>query len=221
MFNFTKVGMYIDALQVGSDDYIVNVGCYGCYISMNGTNGVQIGSAAASQTNLEGISINNSQIEGNGSQGILFNGYIINGFSAIGNVIQWNNIQSIYANYYELYSSASGVIAGGTITGNYFEMDTVFGSNDVGAINASSNWADVSFGSNYFLPNNLNAKQLYSAAGIAVPACNSGAYVWHQTLTVSDATACTRGTTYTSGGSTQCDISCSGTNWIESGAATY
>ena len=56
---------------------------------------------------------------------------------------------------------------------------------------------------------------IYSAAGTPVPTCNSGQT--HQLLCVSDSTACTNLTTYTSGGATNCHLHCDGTNWKEDG----
>jgi hypothetical protein len=56
---------------------------------------------------------------------------------------------------------------------------------------------------------------IYSASVTAVPSASS---VTHGRLCVSDSTACTSGTTYTSGGSTACELWSNGTNWIESGS---
>ena len=61
----------------------------------------------------------------------------------------------------------------------------------------------------------------YSAAGTPIPAC-AAAYERYFSC-VSDSTACTSGTTYTSGGSTACLLQCSnaGTAWKETGVACF
>ncbi len=53
---------------------------------------------------------------------------------------------------------------------------------------------------------------LYSAAGTALPTCNSGEEGAH--LTVSDATTPTYLGTYASGGAVVADVLCNGTNWV-------
>lgn len=53
---------------------------------------------------------------------------------------------------------------------------------------------------------------LYSAAGTALPTCNSGAKGTHATVT--DATAPTWGSTYTSGGAVVSNVLCNGTSWV-------
>lgn len=57
----------------------------------------------------------------------------------------------------------------------------------------------------------------YSAAGTAIPSCASS--LAGQFTCVSDSTACTSGTTYTSGGSTACLLQCNnaGSAWKETG----
>jgi hypothetical protein len=59
----------------------------------------------------------------------------------------------------------------------------------------------------------------YSAAGTPLPTCNAGEN--HVRLCASDASACTNGTTYTSGGSVACIVNCNGTNWKETGGGCY
>jgi hypothetical protein len=53
---------------------------------------------------------------------------------------------------------------------------------------------------------------LYSAAGIALPACAAG-LKGYQTV-VSDATTPTYNATYTSGGAITAQVICNGTNWV-------
>ena len=65
------------------------------------------------------------------------------------------------------------------------------------------------------LNNPVAFETIYSASGTAIPACAT-AYA-HAAACVSDSTACTSLTTYTSGGSTNCHVHCNGTNWLEDG----
>ena len=53
---------------------------------------------------------------------------------------------------------------------------------------------------------------LYSAAGTALPTCNSGSKGYQ--AEVSDATAPTYLGTYTSGGAVVAAVLCNGTNWV-------
>jgi hypothetical protein len=59
----------------------------------------------------------------------------------------------------------------------------------------------------------------YSGTGTPLPGCNAGEN--HVRLCASDATACTNGTTYASGGAVACVVNCDGTNWKETGAGCY
>ena len=61
----------------------------------------------------------------------------------------------------------------------------------------------------------------YSAGGTAIPAC-SATYARYFSC-VSDSTACTSGTTYTSGGSTACLLQCNnaGNAWKETGTLCF
>ena len=62
----------------------------------------------------------------------------------------------------------------------------------------------------------LQYTKIYSIKGTPVPTCDTPAA--HSRVCVSDATACTSGTTYAGGGSTACELWCNLTNWIESGS---
>ena len=62
----------------------------------------------------------------------------------------------------------------------------------------------------------IGFETIYSAAGTAIPAAASGNA--HYRACVSDSTACTSGTTYTSGGADACEVWSDGTDWIESGS---
>jgi hypothetical protein len=63
------------------------------------------------------------------------------------------------------------------------------------------------------------SQTIYSVAGTAVPSCSSA--LAHQTICVSDSTACTSGTTYAGSSSTKCKLQCNGTNWLETGGGCF
>lgn len=63
----------------------------------------------------------------------------------------------------------------------------------------------------------MQFQTIYSGSGSsAAPSCSSGTQ--HERVCVSDAGACTSGTTYVTGGSVACELWCNGTSWIESGS---
>jgi hypothetical protein len=107
------------------------------------------------------------------------------------------------------------------VQGNYFEVDNVISSQSTGVVNTSAGSVGLAFGSNFYYPATTYTPITYSAAGTAIPACSSSNFTNHVPALVSDSTACTNGTTYTSGGSTACILQCNGTNWIETGAGAY
>ena len=77
------------------------------------------------------------------------------------------------------------------------------------------NQAGGAVGSGTIIANNQFGV-IYSAAGTAIPAASSANN--HMRACVSDSTACTSGTTYTSGGATACEVWSNGSAWKESGS---
>lgn len=214
-FNWFRYGCYMDGMAASSDlDYLENIELNDDYFSLNGGGGVVIGSSLA-VSNLESISITGSVIEGNGGPAVIAAGGNIQGLFVSGNTIQWDN--RLLANP-EI--NVTGSVTGGVITGNYFESDTNFQSQSNGVVPATP-ILGVRVSDNYVAPASGYTLQTFSAAGTALPTCSTSAKIEHQTATVSDSTACTIGTTYTSGGSTRCNVTCNGTNWVETGAASY
>lgn len=154
---------------------------------------------------------------------------------------QFQNLQCDTCEFEDANNYGINIIAGGD---NYVFIDSIFQNNNAagtvgaqlgggpgngdfvaigcwfdgttGAIFATAqkaNWA----GSVIIAPHELNAQTLitYSAAGTAIPAATN---YRHRTACVTDSTACTSGTTYTSGGATTCLLQSDGTNWKETGA---
>lgn len=234
VYNFSGNGIYIDALS-GNDytDWIENIQVSGGYLTYNYGAGVKIG-GLANVNNIESIKIDSNVIETNAGPGILIAGATVQGLTITNNTIQWNN--HIYpflnggGNTGKAELTATGTVQGGCfIAGNYFEFDD--------NSNASGSSSTMPFSGSGLLPcstsmNTLNYYALndpwsafsFSAAGTPLPTCSASSQsTAHATAWVSDATACTNGTSYTGGGSTNCVVTCrtSNSTWTETGTGWY
>lgn len=219
VFNFTGWGTYTDGLQAPSfTDYIEAIDMNHYYLSFNGLGGLKVGSAAIPVKDLETISCEQCIIEGNGGPAILLAGIGIQGFSLLRSVIQWNNVKSANP---EIVTS--GLVIGGLIASNYTEVDTNFGSQSTSTYGNRTGMLGITYLANFQYFPSTYTPLVFSASGTVLPTCdNFGASVTYQTTaTVSDSTGCTLGSTYVSGGSTRCNVQCNGTNWIETGAASF
>lgn len=218
-FNFSGAGAYVDGMAASDfRDYIENIHFNRVYFSFNNGPALQVGSALA-VSDLETVSINQSSMETNGGPGISLLGANIQGFSSTNNTIQWNNNKG--ANPEVL---VSGNVIGGKFDSNYVEVTSsvltpVWRSLSNGAVSKTIGTLGLAITpSNFF--NGGFVPVRYSAAGTALPSCSQ---TYYSTIaTVSDSTLCTNGTTYTSGGTTFCNVFCSSSgSWIETGAASF
>jgi hypothetical protein len=224
MANCAGNGLYIDGVTGDSGySFDENISFNNGYIGMNGLSGVLVGSSGIA-INIEPIDIRESVIEGNGAAGVTMASTVIYGFWFSGNTIQWDNTMNASGNEFNI----TGRVYGGFADGNYFETDSNYGSYSTHLVSSTSGAAGFQIGTqegsgNFFVGNGTwyygpsNPMPVFSAAGTALPA-STGITIGERAM-VSDSTACTAGTTYTSGGSTQCVVISNGTNWIETGAA--
>lgn len=210
--NFAGVGVYID-----KGNYDDNIAFNNGYVGFNGGSGFLLGSAGVSPF-IETVSIKENLIEGNGGPGITIAGTNVFGFSFSGNTMQWDNVYTFSSNN---EFQISGRLSGGFVAGNYFEVDTIFGSNSSKLVSTTAGAVGLQIANSMYEGGGMQSNGLpgpiYSAAGTALPAAatpNIGAKVL-----VSDAVTCVSGTTYASGGSTSCMVISNGTNWIETGTA--
>ena len=216
--NFYGNGVYINGTVSGSASWTENISFNAGYIGMNGGSAIQIGTADL-DVFLESTTIKESVIEGNGGPAINILGPYVLGLVIQGNTIQWNNTFTEGGNEINI----PGVLSGGFVSGNYFEADSAFGSASVHVVSNTQGAVGLAMGSFNIYYNNAGLYSngfplpTYAAAATALPAAgwiNNSARVM-----VSDSTACTAGTTYVSGGSTQCIVVSNGTNWLETGTA--
>lgn len=189
--------------------------------------GLKMGSAGISAA-LEGTLDEGGVTEANGGPAFLFAGGGILGISVKSKTFQWNNVAT--SGTPEIV--ANKPIVGCDFTGNYAESDAggTTGSQSTGIYSASPFFGNsnllscnLSLTTNYFNQGGSGAAPVpltFSAASSPIPTCTTSAGVDHVEACVSDATACTNGSTYTSGGSIKCRVGCNGTNWIATGAST-
>lgn len=203
--NFKGKGLYIDSLSSNGYDYVEAVQVQNCLLSYNGSTGVTIGTTG---TWIEAIKLDGNIIETNGAEGVTIAGGLA--ITLLNNTIQWNNFNGSNPEV----KVSGGVGNGMVIQGNYIETDTINGSQSSGPISNTTvliGSSDLSM--NYFFPTSTFSPQSFITS--ALPAASG---LTHMHVNVSDATACTNGTTLAGGSSTHCVVYSNGTNWIESGA---
>ena len=211
VFNFAGDGIYIDgAAATNYSDYIENILMQSVYVGNNGGPGIQVGSSS-DVYNLESVQCAYCIIETNGGPGVLLAGQNIQGFILTGSTVQWNNSSAAAPEV-----STTGTVVGGVIEGDYFEVDGIAGSLSSSAFGNTAGMLGIRIGSNYYATPSSYVPLVFSAAGTALPSCSaSSAITNNATATVSDATQCVSGATYTSGGSVRCSVTCTGGNWVE------
>jgi hypothetical protein len=127
----------------------------------------------------------------------------VQGLRIDSDTIQWNNRNAAAA---EITFASTGQITGCDIRGNYFEVDSVFGSHSNAAVTNVASAIGCEWGNNKNFIQPSTESQIpryltFSAAGTPLPACSaSSAALNESTAYVTDASACTVGTPYTSGG---------------------
>lgn len=221
IFNFQGHGAYVDGLAGGTtQDYIEAIAFNGLYSSFNNGTGLQVGSSAISTNDIETVQCTNCIIEANGGPALGLRGRL-EGFLFLGGTVQWNNRCSPNPEVL-----ANGTITGGLITATYFEETPVLNSKSSAVLRPGLNTANAAgavglkFRDNHVIIGTYTP-MVFSAAGTAVPTCATFTAPEGQSLEVSDSTECVGGTTYTSGGSTACYITCVGSTWKETGAAKF
>lgn len=193
------------------DDVAVNNFNGDCYYINSVWQGVRIQSSVGFRCNGDGVDVSigqnyvitSSYFQHNGSHGIKMSQHM-NATGAgvvIGNTVQAN-----------LYAFGLGP---GVVMGNYIEQNG-FGFTMADSGGAAA--ATVYEGNTDY--DTVTSQIVFSVATTPLPICIRGPLA-HSVTLVSDATACTNGTTYTGGGATQCRVQCDGTNWIETGAGGY
>lgn len=225
-FNFSGNARYVDSVGSGGfQDYTEAISFHHFYASYNGGAGLKMGSSNA--TALEATLEDSGIIEANGGPAFwLVSGGIV-GFTVQNDTFQWNNVTT--SGNTEIV--AVRPVVGCQFRGNYAESDSggTTGSQSTGIYSASPFFGnsnilscDLSLTANYFNQGGSGVAPTplrFSAASSPIPTCATKAGVNHVSTCVSDSTACTNGTTYTSGGSTMCRVDCNGTNWIETGSS--
>lgn len=223
VYNFAGYGAYVDALTASSfKDYSENILFKNVNLGFNGLGGFKLGSGLA-VPNLENTQFNWGIIEGNNGPAVTLAGANIQGFQMVGNTIQWNNLSTPNPEIL-----VTGSVIGGTVENNYFEADTLLTSRSTyvaasGPFTFSGGMIGLKFKNNYYQPTSAYIPLVFSAAGTALPTCTGSAVgSAFKTATVTDSLACTIGTTYVSGGTTRCDVTCTtSSTWVETGTATY
>lgn len=129
-------------------------------------------------------------------------GGISTGYDAaiLGNTIQGNT-------GWEIYPGGSGIAAG-----NFFENGAVCTTTA-----SCANFAYWTFSGNIDKNSPVYTPSYTSST---IPGATGG-NATHAKTAVTDAAACTSGTTYSGGGSTPCAVQSDGTNWIETGAGAF
>lgn len=218
VFNFNGYGINIAELSGGTGaNYIENINLINVFTSYNNLGGIVIGTGS-SDTFLESVNLNGVITEANGGPGLAIKALGLYGIGIQNSVFQWNNRN---ASGTEISVVGSAKVVGGFIANSYFEVDNVLGSQSTAVINNAAGALGLAFGSNLYFPASTYTPITFSAAGTAIPACSSANFTSHVQALTSDSVTCVNGTTYASGGSTQCIVSCNGTNWIETGTAVY
>jgi hypothetical protein len=239
--NFAGHGSHVNVLtNQAVTDYIENVEFHKFYATFNGGFGVEIGDSTILAKDIETVKIDSSVIEANQKGGLYINGYAnngayvdnIQGFSLTNSVLQWNNISGTKdttgASIPEIWISGGNVMGGLSFKGNYIEVDNVAGSQSNQAITQSWYTASLNLSDgNWCFPGKYCAPIVFSHTStfyldLTKSTCDSGGSsnnTIHKWACVSDSTACTNGTTYTTGGSTLCRVECNGTNWVETGTS--
>jgi putative cofactor-binding repeat protein len=165
----------------------INVNASGAYASITGNVINLTGTAALKAPNTTNNTAYNGILTASGAT------YV----SITGNVI--DNASSANSTGYALnLAGANNNATGNTISGAKWNA-------------ASTTFNVTSTGAGNLLWHNVGQLAIYSAAGVAVPAC--GATYTNVWLLVSDATTPTYNGTYTSGGAVSVPVLCNGTNW--------
>jgi hypothetical protein len=153
----------------------------------------------------------------NAGPGVLVAGNTVQGFNMVNNTIQWNNHIFPYVvgggNTGAAEFTVSGVIQGGCVVeGNYFEADN-FPGNASGST-MPFNQSTGLLACTRTLPNNFYLSGNWTPLSFTasqLPSCSATSQQTnHATANVSDATACTNGTSLTGGGSNNCVVVCKG-----------
>jgi hypothetical protein len=212
-------GVYIDGLAAASLlDTSDRISFDSLFVFFSGAAGFQLGSTGLAVDNVETTSLTNCELEGNGGPGVLLAGANLQGFLMQGCLIQWNNSASAD---YEI--KVSGVVAGGEIGGNYFEIDNALGSQSLSpdVISPTAGTVGIHWGENIGTNSAVPRPPRFTVAAGAsqIPSAGSAIYTAHKLACVSDALACTNGTTLTGGGAIMCKVQSNGTNWIETGTS--
>lgn len=191
--------------------------CEQCTITNFKTAGI------AWNTNWESFTVDNSWITYNGGAGIdgsttqnaIFRGnsFFQNGKVASNPAVIMGKdtvvIGNTFGNNGDTSSGQVG-LGSGAVIGNYSEGQPFFvtGANAVGAVNTEIMGND----------DRSYSQISFSAAGTALPAANNAAILTRHPVPVSDATTCTNGGTYVSGGLLHCMVVTDGSAWHSTGA---
>jgi hypothetical protein len=197
--NFLSGGWLSEGSSATSGGYFVLNNFNRGYVTLNGGPAFGLGPNGA---NLENFAVTHSEVEGNGGPAVDINNGNVQGFTYADNLSQWNNVAAAAA---DIKFEAGGAASGCIMDGNYWEIDALLGgvsnavvTNSAGAIGCK--WGD---GKNFIAPAAVPRFLVFSASasGKALPACSSTSIqLNNSTAYVSDATACTAGTTYAGGG---------------------
>ena len=230
VFNFAGNGLYMDALSGGTyTDWLENIQVLQGFFSYNFGAGIKV-AGLSGVNNIETIKLDSNVIEMNAGPGVLVAGNTVQGFTMVNNTIQWNNHIFPYVagggNTGAAEFTVSGVIQGGCVVeGNYFEADN-FPGNASGST-MPFNQATGLLACTRTLPNNFYLSGNWTPLSFTasqLPSCSATSQQTnHATANVSDATACTNGTSLTGGGSNNCIVVCKGSSstWMETGSGWY
>lgn len=222
VFNFSGNGIYVDGNATGGvRNFLEAINLVGPYVSYNNLSGILVG-GNNSVSDVETVRIDSGIIEGNGGPAVSVNAPHLQGFTFTNNTVQWNNVNAT-----GLEMAGSGVIEGGcNISGNYFEFDSNLSSQSQGIFNtgaapqaATYVPCNPSASLNHYLSGSYTPISFNGSGAAAIPACSATQN--HISACVTDAAACTNGTTYAAaGGAVVCRVQCvSGTGWVETGTA--
>ena len=211
VFNFKGAGGLTGSLNMYSENIVWNH----FYSGYNGGAGWQLGLALADF--MESTDCEFCVIEANGGPGILVKSGNVLGMDVSNYVIQWDN--RFGAN--REITLSGGIITSGKLGPGYFEVDTVDGSQSNGWLTPAPGILGLDTGHPFFscIPASACLPITYSAAGNALPTCTTASNpstVISNNLSavVTDAKLCSPGTTYASGGTGTCQVTCTNNNWV-------
>lgn len=215
VFGFSGRGVYVDILVGGTAGYVADVSLTQTHVTFTGGPCLQLGGVATPSQFIQAIASKDNLYEGCGGPGWALVAPKIFGLTSEADIFQWNNVLSPGTEI-----DTTGSVGAGSVTGAYFEVDVLLGSQDTDALNNPASTAGniglyIQPDANIFF--GIFTPTTFSGSGAAaIPAASS---YRHMSTCVSDAVSVTVNATYTSGGTNTIRVISNGTNWLSTGSS--